>query len=178
MGGAGKTAGARSPRRILYNKDKFTFEEWGRAAFDTYVIEAETEIPKLWDVYRALEKSDPPRAAKLARPITELREWDHVGTVQSVPMTLFTLWFSKQARDSKTREDPIGTLEDVLSDLQDKFGSWEVPWGEVNRIERAQSGGEEPFSDSKPSLAVAAGPGPVGIVFNLYARPDKGQKAR
>src|SRR5260370_30912160 len=105
MGGAGKTAGARSPRRILYNKDKFTFEEWARAAFDTYVIEAETEIPKLWDAYRALEKSDPPRAAKLARPITELREWDHVRTAQSVPLTLFTLWFPQHSLDSRTTPD-------------------------------------------------------------------------
>ena len=176
MVGEGETARARISRRILYNKDKFTFEEWARAAFDTYVIEAEGEIPKLWDRYQALEKSDPPRAAKLARAITELREWDHVGTVQSVPMTLFTLWFSKQ--DSKAKEDPLGTLEDVLSDLQGKFGSWEVPWGDVNRIERAQSGGEEPFSDSKPSLPVAGGPGPEGIVFNFYARPENGQKRR
>jgi acyl-homoserine-lactone acylase len=91
-------------------------------------------------------------------------------------MTLFTLWFSKQ--DSKAKEDPLGALEDVLSDLQGKFGSWEVPWGDVNRIERAQSGGEEPFSDSKPSLPVAGGPGPEGIVFNFYARPENGQKRR
>ena len=178
MVGEGDTARARISRRILFNHEKFSFEEWARAAFDTYVIEAETEIPKLWDRYQALAKSDPPRAAKLTRAITELREWDHVGTVRSVPMTLFTLWYWKQAREAKAKEDPVGSLEDVLKDLQEKFGTWEVAWGEVNRIERTQSGGEEAFSDTKPSLPVAGGPGPEGIVFNFYARPEKGEKRR
>jgi acyl-homoserine-lactone acylase len=178
MVGEGDTARARISRRILYNRDKFTFEDWARAAFDTTVIEAETEIPKLWDRYQALEKSDATRASRIARAITEMREWDHVGTVRSVPMTLFTLWFWKQAQDPKAKEDPIGTLEDVLKDLTEKFGTWEVPWGEINRVERTQSGGEEPFSDSKLSFPVAGGPGPEGIVFNFYARPEKGQKRR
>lgn len=178
MVGEADTARARISRRILYNQEKFTFEEWARAAFDTTVIEAETEIPKLAERYEALRQSDAPRAANLARAIAELREWDHIGTIRSVSMTIFTLWYWKQARDAKAKADPIGNLEDVLKDLQEKFGTWEVPWGEVNRIERAQSGGEEPFSDAKPSFPVAGGPGPEGIVFNFYARPELGQKRR
>jgi len=53
-----------------------------------------------------------------------------------------------------------------------------VPWGDINRIQRTQSGGEEPFSDDRMSLPVAGAPGDVGIVFNFYARPEKGQKRR
>jgi penicillin amidase len=172
------TARARISRRILNSKDKFTFKDWTRAAFDTYVIESETEIPKLWDRYAAIQKSDPPRAARISRAMAELSEWDHVATVRSVPMTLFTLWYGKQARDTKAKADPIGTLDEVLKDLEEKFSTWEVPWGEVNRVERTQSGGDEPFSDAKPSFPVAGGPGPEGIVFNFYARPENGQKRR
>ncbi|HKW97586.1 MAG TPA: acylase [Bryobacteraceae bacterium] len=176
MVGEGETARARISRRILYNHEKFTFEEWAKAAFDTSVIEAETEIPKLVDRWEALKKSDADRAARLARPVTELREWDHVGTIHSVPMTLFTLWYWKQVRDAKAKNDPIGALEDVIKDLENKFGTWEVPWGEINRVERTFSSGEEPFSDAKTSFPVAGGPGPEGIVFNFYARAEKGQK--
>jgi acyl-homoserine-lactone acylase len=53
-----------------------------------------------------------------------------------------------------------------------------VAWGEINRIQRTQSGGEEPFSDTKPSFPVAGGPGAEGIVFNFYVRPAEGQKRR
>ena len=52
-----------------------------------------------------------------------------------------------------------------------------MPCGDINRLERAQSGGEEPFSDAGQSLPVP-GPGHVGIVFNFYAVPEKGQKRR
>jgi len=93
MVGEGDTARAQISRRILWNKEKFTFEEWSRAAFDTYVIEAETEIPRLAGLWEALRQSDAARAGKLARPIAELRAWDHIGRESSVPMTLFCLWF-------------------------------------------------------------------------------------
>ena len=176
MVGEGDTARARISRRILWNKDRFTFDDWSRAAFDTYVIEAETEIPRLAERWEALQRSDPPGAAKLAHAVTELREWDHVGRDSSIAMTLFSLWFWKSDRDPKAKQDPIGTLEQILSDLEKDFGTWEVPWGEINRLQRAQSGGEEPFSDARESLPVPGGPGPVGIVFNFYARAEKGQK--
>jgi acyl-homoserine-lactone acylase len=178
MVGEGDTARARISRRILWNKDKFSFEDWSRAAFDTYVIEAETEIPKLAGRWQALKASDAARAQKLAQPITELREWDHIGRDSSVPMTLFSLWYWKQQREAKAKEDPVGTLEGILSDLERDFGTWEVPWGQVNRLERGQSGGDEPFSDARESLPVPGGPGPIGIVFNFYAKAEKGQKER
>lgn len=46
MVGESDTARARISRRILWNQEKFTFDDSSRAAFDTYVIEAETEIPR------------------------------------------------------------------------------------------------------------------------------------
>jgi acyl-homoserine-lactone acylase len=176
MVGESDTARARISRRILWNRDKFTFDDWARAGFDTYVIEAETQIPMLAQQWEALKQSDAARAAKLAPAIAELREWDHISRNSSVPMTLFSLWFWKQDRDAKAKADPLGTLEQIMSDLRKDFGAWEVPWGEIDRLQRTQSGGEEPFSDGRESLPVAGGPGPVGIVFNFYARAEKGQK--
>ncbi len=178
MVGESDTARARISRRILWNRDKFTFEDWSRAAFDTYVIEAETEIPRLAERWETLKQTDMPRAAKLQRLIAALLDWDHVSRDSSVPMTLFSLWYWRQVRDSKTKQDPIGNMEGIVADLEKDFGTWEVPWGEINRLQRIQSAGEEPFSDARESLPVAGGPGPVGIVFNFYARPEKGQKER
>jgi acyl-homoserine-lactone acylase len=176
MVGEGDTARARISRRILWNKDRFSFNDWSRAAFDTYVIEAETAIPRLVEQWEELRDSNAPRAAKLKGAIAELGEWDHIGRNSSVAMTLFSLWFWKQDRDAKAKRDPLGTLESVVSDLEKDFGTWQVPWGEINRLERVQSGGDEPFRDVLPSLPVPGGPGPIGIVFNFYARPEKGQK--
>jgi acyl-homoserine-lactone acylase len=98
-------------------------------------------------------------------------------------MTLFALWFERLAslRAKKVEDEflKVRALEEVIGDLNRDFGTWQVAWGEINRLQRIQSGGElEPFSDDKVSLPVAGAPGPVGIVNNFYTRPIKGLKRR
>ncbi len=176
MVGEGDTARARISRRILWNQDKFTFDEWARAGFNTYVIQAEGELAEL---AKAWEKSP---SAKAAEAYADLENWDHVSRTTSVPMTLFMLWHEKQYGTAVIRagkkQDPVQALEQVMDDLTGTFGTWRVAWGDINRLERRQSGGEEPFRDDVKSLPVAGAPGDVGIVFNFYARPEKDQKRR
>ncbi len=88
-------------------------------------------------------------------------------------MTLFALWFERMGRlqAQKVKDDwlKIRALEEVTADLNRDFGTWRVAWGEVNRLQRIQSGGElETFSDAKMSLPISGAPGPVGIVNNFY----------
>jgi acyl-homoserine-lactone acylase len=98
-------------------------------------------------------------------------------------MTLFALWFERLAsfRSRKIEDEwlKVRALEEVIGDLNRDFGTWQVAWGEINRLQRIQSGGElEAFSDEKMSLPIAGAPGPVGIVNNFYTRPIKGLKRR
>jgi len=176
MVGEADTARARISRRILWNKDKFTFDEWARAGFDTYVIQAETEIAEL---AKAWDKS---AGTKAAEAFAELQNWDHVSRTSSVPMTLFMLWHEKQFGTAVVRAakklEPVPALEQVIDDLTAKFGTWRVAWGDLNRLERRPSSGDEPFRDDVKSLPVAGAPGDVGIVFNFYARAEKDQKRR
>jgi len=176
MVGEGDTARAKISRRILWNKDKFTFEDWARAGFDTYVIQAETEIPEL---LKAWEKNP---NTKVADAVSELQNWDHISRTTSVPMTLYMLWHERQYGTAVVRsdgkEDPVQSLVKAMDKLTTTFGTWQVPWGDLNRLERRQSGGEEPFRDDVKSLPVAGAPGDVGIVFNFYARSEKDQKRR
>ena len=176
MVGEGDTARARISRRILWNKDKFTFDEWAHAGFDTYVIQAESELA---DLAKAWAKTP---SIKAAEAYAELQNWDHVSHTNSIPMTLFMLWHEKQygtaVVHAKSKQDPVQSLEQVMDDLTAKFGSWRVAWGDLNRLERRQSSGDEPFRDDVKSLPVAGAPGDVGIVFNFYARPEEGQKRR
>lgn len=171
------TARARISRRILNNRDRFTFEEFERASWDTYVIEAETDIPRIAARYAEIRKSDPARAARLAPVVEELTEWDHRGRFDSVAMTLYVRWAEKHA--ANPRRDPVEKLEEVVADHEKAFGKWRVAWGDVNRSQRVHTSGElETFSDAKPSVPIAGGPGTVGIVFNFYTRPAEGQKLR
>jgi len=176
-------ARARISRRILSTQQKFTFDEWARAGLDTTVLESETLIPELAAEVEKLKTKDAARAAKLADVIQELKSWNHVSTIESKPMTLFALWFERLGRLRAGRvEDEwlrVRALEEVIADLTRDFGTWQVAWGEINRLQRIQSGGElEAFSDEKMSLPIAGAPGPVGIVNNFYTRPIKGLKRR
>jgi len=176
-------ARARISRRILSTNQKFTFDDWARAGLDTTVIESETQIPQLAGEWEKLKATDAARAAKLADAIAELKSWDHVSTIDSKAMTLFALWFERNGRlqAQRVKDDwlKIRALEEVVADLNRDFGTWRVAWGEVNRLQRIQSGGElEKFSDERPSLPIAGAPGPVGIVNNFYTRPVEGQKRR
>ncbi len=176
-------ARSRISRRILSAKKKFTFEQWAQAGFDTTVIEAEAEIPKLVAEWEKLWKADQKRAARTAKAIAELKAWNGVSTIESKAMTLFALWFEKKMQATEAeRQNPyplLGFLEAVMSELEQQHGTWQIAWGEINRIQRVHTSGTlEPFSDSKPSLPVAGAPGPLGIVFNFYARPVEGQKRR
>ncbi|MBL8208687.1 MAG: penicillin acylase family protein, partial [Blastocatellia bacterium] len=86
-------ARSRTSRRILTGSNKFTFDEWAKAGFDTRVIEAETQIPLLVAEWEKLKSADAARAEKSAEAIAALKSWNGVSTVDSVPMTVFTLWF-------------------------------------------------------------------------------------
>ena len=176
-------ARARISRRILSTHEKFSFDDWARAGLDTTVLESETQIPELAEEWNKLKGKDSARAAKLDEVMAVLKAWDHVSTIDSKPMTVFALWFERigSLRGQKVSDDwlRIRALEEVIADLTRDFGTWHVAWGEVNRLQRIQSGGElETFSDERPSLPIAGAPGPVGIVNNFYTRPVAGQKRR
>jgi len=179
-------ARSRISRRLLGEKAKFSFDDWAKAAFDTRVVEAETRIPPLVAEWEKLKVQDAARAEKTAEAIAALKSWNGVSAIDSVPMTVFTLWFytslqpQAQAMTEGNPYPKVAVLEYVLGDIAKSWGTWKVAWGEINRIQRVHtSGNQEPFSDDKTSLPVAGGPGdPIGIVFNFYSPVAKGQKRR
>ncbi|MGE0130400.1 MAG: penicillin acylase family protein [Blastocatellales bacterium] len=186
MVGENDNARSRISRRLLGEKAKFTFDDWSKAAFDTRVIEAESQIPPLAAEWEKLKTADAARAEKTAEAVAALKSWNGVSAIDSVPMTVFTLWFYTSLQpqaQAMTKGNPypkVAVLEYVLGDIAKSWGTWKVAWGEINRIQRIHtSGNQEPFNDGKTSLPVAGGPGdPIGIVFNFYSPVAKGQKRR
>src|SRR5262245_10252690 len=176
---------SRISRRVLSERAKFSFDDWAKAAFDTRCIEAETFIPMLATEWEKLKAKEPARAEKTAEAIETLKSWNGVSTFDSEAMTLFAYWTylraQAQARPvNQTNSYPnIALLEFAMGDIAKSWGTWKVKWGEMARLQRVHtSGNTEPFSDDKPSLPVAGGPGTAGIVFNFYPIAVPGQKRR
>jgi acyl-homoserine lactone acylase PvdQ len=74
----------------------------------------------------------------------------------------------------------VSTLAAALDSMEARWGTWRVPWGDVARLQRvdefAGRPNEIPFSDSEPSLPVAAIDGRLGAIFTMYPAAFPGRK--
>jgi penicillin amidase len=171
---------ARVARALLAADSSWTFEEWVRAAFDTRVIDADTAIPAMVDEWERLGALDPERAMLLDAAIDSLRGWDRVSTVTSIPMTYFLLSLEqlRQPGESEDAWPRMRALETVLEDLRADQVSTDVAWGDINRLQRIHTSGDEPFDPERPSLPVAGAPAWAGTVFSFDTRPGPAGKLR
>lgn len=157
-------------RRILAGTPRFSWDEWVRAAFDTYVISADSLLPGLLRDFAA----DSGPAARLAPAIDTLARWNRRSDTASVAMTLFDRW-----QDALRAGGPrLAALDSALARLEREWGTWRVPWGEINRLQRIEEPAEQQFADERPSIPVVGVGGQHGAVFTYAARPVPGQKRR
>lgn len=163
----GDTRRAMRSRVLLANTAKWTFDAWERAAFDTYAGWSDSTLPALFRAWDAPGAADARR--DLAPMVTALRDWDRRGTVTSIATTLFAPW--RGLRDRRPSLDPLAALDSAAKELTRVHGTWQVPWGDVNRLQRwIDRPGAGP-SDTLPSLPVPGLDGGDGAVFTFTAPP-------
>jgi acyl-homoserine-lactone acylase len=173
------TARARSSRRLLASRDKFTYEDWMHAATDTTVDDWQRGLEVLAEQWDQIKREDEARAEAIKPAWLELKTWDGVTKINSIAATLYLRMLARRSNDRDARSfKDVYALEKAVEELQNEFGRWQVEWGEVNRLQRIHTSGEEPFSDARLSWPVAGGPGSAGIVFTYNTRAEKGQQRR
>jgi acyl-homoserine-lactone acylase len=156
---------------LLTGKQGFTLESLLSLAFDSYLPEFARQIPILVGDYDALPASDPLKH-KLGGQIALLRSWDYRWDIVSMPTTLAVFWgdilwdkmdkadnaegLSVYDRMAKTAGAHVRleALAEASDRLVKDFGSWGIPWGEVNRYQRLNGDIVQPFNDAKPSIPV------------------------
>jgi acyl-homoserine-lactone acylase len=159
--------------------------------FDPWLPAFDRMVPGLAQAYDALPASDPLKA-KLAEPIKALRAWDDRWSATSVETSLAVGWgealFAKVAPEAKaaglityeymaTRATPAEKL-DALAEAADRltqdFGSWKVPWGQINRFQRVNDDIIQHFDDAGPSIPVPFASAQWGSLASFGAKryPD------
>ncbi|MEZ5526004.1 MAG: penicillin acylase family protein [Gammaproteobacteria bacterium] len=159
-------------------------------AYDPYLPGFEQLIPGLvaaWD-------ADSANWPQLKDAIDELRDWDLRVRSDSVAMSLahFYGMNASQAIDTPneltqleqinwlgTDSSPAERLQvftDTLTELNDKFGGWNTPWGEINRFQRLSGDIDLKYDDTAPSLAVGMASGRWGALASYGARAFPGTK--
>jgi acyl-homoserine-lactone acylase len=179
--------------RVLKDTRDFTPASLIAAAFDSYLPAFADLIPTL---VRAHEQApaDDPLKAKLAAPIAQLKGWDYRYSATSVPTTLAVFWGEEMWRQSRAdaesedmsvydfiaRKIPaaakLAALSSTVDTLTAHFGSWETPWGEVNRFQRLTGDIVQPFDDAGPSIPVPFVSSRWGSLASFQARAYKGTK--
>ena len=68
------------------------------------------------------------------------------------------------------KEEILNLFDSVISGLEKDFGTWEMPWGEVNRYQRINGAIRQPFDDAKPSIPIGFASGRWGALAAYGAR--------
>jgi acyl-homoserine-lactone acylase len=177
--------------RVLENKKDFTLDSLIAAAYDSYLTWFEKPIPALLKAWDQMPDANPLKA-KLAPQIGVLRKWDLRWGVNSVPTSLAVFWgedlrrrLGGGAREAAPATDAVtkASAEQLLQSLaaaSDKlaadFGSWETPWGEINRFQRLTGDIVQPFNDAGPSIPVPFTSAIWGSLASFGARAYPGTK--
>ena len=158
--------------RLLDGTGKFSARGLQQAAYDRANPGFDRLLPGLLAAYDALPKRDPRRAA-LTDPITLLRGWDRTWNADSEALTLAIHWAEVMLDGALGTDRPTNTAEvgyarmaaaapdarlaaltRAVAKLNELYGRWRVPWGEINRFQRNDGAITQTFDDRKPSLAV------------------------
>ncbi len=153
-------------------------------AYDRRLTAFDTLLPRLIAAYEHLTPEDP-RRATLAQPVELLRGWDRRTGTDSVATAVAIRWGEalREARGTEAvaEDEPvfhsqldqqsdavmIAALARAIARLQQDFGSWRTPWGEINRYQRLTGDIVQPNDDSRPSLAVGMAPALWGALASF-----------
>jgi acyl-homoserine-lactone acylase len=190
--------GSENPRgvnaiRVLDGKKGFTLDTLIAAAYDPYLAEFAVQIPLLVRAWTALPASDAMKA-KLSAPVALLRGWDYRWAATSVPTSVAVfygeeLWrrVTPDARTAgvtvyeymRTRasaQQRLESLDAAVTKLAADFGTWQTPWGDINRFQRLTADIVQAFDDRQPSTPVPFASARWGSLASFGARAYPGTK--
>jgi acyl-homoserine lactone acylase PvdQ len=170
--------------------EKFSLDELIALGYHPYLPAFDSLVPGLATAWDTAGEAYP----ALAPAIEQLVQWDRTVSVESVAMSLGhfyglavlaampgdsdlsrAAWVqAAPASLSPTRQ--LDMLAEVVADLERDFGTWEIPWGEVNRFQRLSGDIELRFDDDQPSLPVGMASGRWGALAAFGARQGDGTR--
>ncbi len=176
--------------RVLDGVSDLTLDGLIELAYDTYLPGFEKLVPGLVEAYDASGTDYP----QLAEAVDALRGWDFRVTTDSVAMTL-AHFYGTRYRSEGEAPDGLSRMEQInyygtdsshderlrmfaatVEMLDEDFGSWNTPWGEVNRFQRLTGDIVHPHDDDAPSLPVGMASGNWGALASYGARRFPGTK--
>ncbi len=161
--------------RVLGGQNKFTIDKVITAGYNRYLTAFEVLVPALQKAFSSITKDDS-LYEKLVEPVATLTNWNFECSENSVATALAVEWAERltksiqqvyinqgetdQVQKTKqfvaiaTPQQLLQPLNEVVTTLQTKFGSWLIPWGQLNRYQRLTGNITESYNDAQPSMPV------------------------
>lgn len=183
--------------RVLNEENKYNIEKVIKAGYDTRLAAFEVLIPALVNQYEKNVLTADTIYPHLKEVMETLKAWDFRSSEKSIATTLAVEWGQKllpaisRIKDSgdqveKTKAfaanarsfELVKPMLETINDLQEKFGSWQIAWGDINRFQRISSDIDNKFDDSKPSIPVGFASSAWGMLPSYTSRYFPGTKKR
>jgi len=186
--------------RILPEEKSYTIDKVISKGYDTYLAAFEVLVPALIKSYDRIPKEDP-LYRQLIEPINILKKWDYRSGENSVATTLAVNWGERILHEIYSIEIPAGEEDDQVTKtkkfaatasaeellqpflsaikyLENAFGKWNIPWGEINRFQRISGNIQNRFDDDSASIPVGFASSAWGMIPSYSSRVFPGTKKR
>lgn len=168
--------------QVFTGRSGFTLDNLIEASYDPYLPAFEKLIPGLVSAFDQMGKSS------MKAPLEVLRKWDMKVSKESVGMSLAHFYISAYLQKGPRPEgmslmervnyygtdtplqERLRIFEEVLKKMEEDFGTWEIAWGEINRLQRLDGHYKMTFDDDKPSIAVGMASGNWGALASFGSR--------
>jgi acyl-homoserine lactone acylase PvdQ len=176
--------------QVLSEVRDLTLDGLIELAHDPYLPGFEQLITGLIEAYDASGSAHP----ELAEPIAVLRAWDLATAVDSVAMTLAHFYgtnciaagsapadLSRMERvnfygSASLPAERLAIFAETVTLLEQDFGTWKMPWGEVNRFQRLSGDINLKFDDEQPSTPIGMGNARWGALADFSAFRQEGTR--
>ncbi|WP_439484318.1 penicillin acylase family protein [Cyclobacterium plantarum] len=175
---------------LLTQASEISLDDLIALGYDPYLPAFNYLIPELLAAFEANRAS----YSDLAAPIEALNQWDYKTGESSVAMSLahfYGLWFNRNIGSpyqlipfnqkegnglNYEAEDVLEAFKAAVEQLEVDFGSWEIPWGEINRFQRLSGDIDLAYDDSRESLPVGLASGRWGALASFGASARENTK--
>ena len=187
--------------RVLDEQKSYTIDKVIKAGYDTRLSAFEILIPALVKSFEKNITHIDSMYSLLIDPINILKNWDYRCSENSVATTLAINFGERIIRSinqlnmdedeeadivAKTKKyvtiDTTNELLNALSNVVDKlkkdFGSWQIPWGDINRYQRISPDIDNKFDDNQPGIPVGFVSSTWGMLPSFVSKTYPGTKKR
>ena len=186
--------------KVLKREHKFTIDKTIAAGYDRYLFAFEVLVPALIKSFEANIKPSDSLYRSLAAPVAVLKNWDYYSSNHSIATTLAVEWAqrlnasirniyiedgeddqvtaTKRFAATATPDQLLKPLHETVNQLKQEFGTWEIPWGDINRFQRISNDLVQKHDDSKISYPVPFASALWGMLPSYTSRTFEGTKKR